>query len=330
MSAPESRRAALRVAFAGTPEFAAVALAAILDAGFSVPLVLTQPDRPAGRGMKLSASPVKQLARSHGVPVAQPRGLKLDGRFADDARAAAQALGEAAPDVLVVAAYGLILPAWVLGLPRLGGLNIHGSLLPRWRGAAPIHRAIEAGDTRTGITLMQMDEGLDTGDMLLVAQEDILPDDSTGRLHDRLAALGARLVVQGLDEAAAGRLRPVPQPATGVTYAHKIAKAEAAIDWRLPAAQIERRVRAFDPFPGASFSCAGEAVKLWQAALRPELQAPPGTVVHAGGGRLSVACGEGGLDLLQLQRPGGRRQDAAAYLQAHPGLAGTVLGMPTA
>lgn len=323
MSGPA--RSALRVAFAGTPEFAAVALAAIHEAGFTVPLVLTQPDRPAGRGMKLTPSAVKQFALAQGLPVAQPQGLRLDGRFADDAEAAQSALQQAAPDVLVVAAYGLILPRWVLGLPRLGCLNIHGSLLPRWRGAAPIHRAIEAGDAETGITVMQMDEGLDTGDMLLVAPEPIHPDDTTGRLHDRLAALGARLIVQALDDAALGRLHPVEQPEAGVTYAHKIGKAEGAIDWRLPAAQIERRVRAFDPFPGASFACGGETVKLWQAALRPDVAAQPGTVVQAGDGRLTVACGEGGLDLLQLQRPGGRRQDVAAFLQAHPALAGTRL-----
>ncbi|WP_374674148.1 methionyl-tRNA formyltransferase [Ideonella sp.] len=320
----------MRVAFAGTPEFAAVALAAIHQAGFTVPLVLTQPDRPAGRGMKLTPSAVKQFALAQGLPVAQPQGLRLDGRFADDACAAQAALQQAAPDVMVVAAYGLILPRWVLDLPRLGCLNIHGSLLPRWRGAAPIHRAIEAGDAETGITIMQMDEGLDTGDMLLVAPEPIRPDDTTGRLHDRLAALGGRLIVPALDDAAAGRLRPVQQPEVGVTYAHKIGKAEGAIDWRLPAARIECRVRAFDPFPGASFACGGETVKLWQAALRPGVHGEPGAVLHARDGRLTVACGDGALDLLQLQRPGGRRQDVAAFLQAHPALAGTRLPGPGA
>jgi methionyl-tRNA formyltransferase len=315
----------LRVAFAGTPEFAAAALAAIHGAGHGVPLVLTQPDRPAGRGMKLTPSPVKQWALAHGLPVAQPSGLKLDGRFAADAAAACAALEAAAPDVMVVAAYGLILPQWVLALPRLGCLNIHASLLPRWRGAAPIHRAIEAGDTVTGITIMQMDEGLDTGAMLAVGHEPIEPNDTTGRLHDRLAALGAAMVTRALDDAQAGRLRPTPQPELGVTYAHKIGKAEAAIDWRLPAAVIERRVRAFDPFPGASFDCAGEVVKLWQARVRPDAQGLAGRVVQADAEGLTVACGDGGLDLLQLQRPGGRRQPAAAFLQAHPGLAGADL-----
>jgi methionyl-tRNA formyltransferase len=318
----------LRVVFAGTPEFAAAALAAIHAAGHEVPLVLTQPDRPAGRGLKLAPSPVKQFALAHGLNVAQPQGLKLDGRFAADAEAARVALDAAAPDVMVVAAYGLILPRWVLARPRLGCLNIHASLLPRWRGAAPIHRAIEAGDAETGITIMQMDEGLDTGAMLAVGREPIRADDTTGALHDRLAALGARMVVQSLADAAAGALRPVPQPADGVSYAHKISKAEAAIDWSLPAAVIERRVRAFDPFPGASFDCGGEAVKLWRALLRPEVQAPPGRVVQAEAGRLVVACGEGGLDLQLLQRPGGKRLPAAAFLQARLGLQGTDLARP--
>lgn len=316
----------LRVAFAGTPEFAAVALAAIRGAGYEVPLVLTQPDRPAGRGMKLTPSPVKQLALAHGLAVAQPQGLKLAGKFADDAAAARAALEAATPDVMVVAAYGLILPQWVLTLPRLGCLNIHGSLLPRWRGAAPIHRAIEAGDSETGITIMQMDEGLDTGAMLAIGREDIRPDDSTGALHDRLAALGARMVVDALANVAAGRLQPTPQPDEGVTYAHKIGKAEAAVDWALPAAVIERRVRAFDPFPGASFECGGEAVKVWQARVRADVRAAPGRVVQADGERITVACGEGGLELLQLQRPGGKRLPASAFLQAHPGLEGTELG----
>ena len=315
----------LRVAFAGTPEFAAAALAAIRAAGHQVPLVLTQPDRPAGRGMKLTPPPVKQFALAHGLDVAQPQGLKLDGKYAADAAAARAALEAAAPDVMVVAAYGLILPTWVLTLPRLGCLNIHASLLPRWRGAAPIHRAIEAGDAETGITIMQMDEGLDTGAMLAIGREPIRPGDTTGALHDRLAALGATMIVQALADAAAGRLAATLQPEAGVTYAHKIAKTEAAIDWTLPAAVIERRIRAFDPFPGASFDCAGETVKLWQAQLRADVQAQAGRVVHADATRLTVACGEGGLDLLQLQRPGGKRLPVAAFTQARPDLQGAGL-----
>jgi methionyl-tRNA formyltransferase len=314
-------RAGLKVAFAGTPEFAAVALEAILDAGFTVPLVLTQPDRPAGRGMKLQASAVKQVALAHGLPVAQPTSLKLDGKYPDEAAAAQAALQAAAPDVMVVAAYGLILPQWTLALPRLGCLNIHGSLLPRWRGAAPIHRAVEAGDTETGITIMQMDAGLDTGDMLTVGRTPIGTTDTTAALHDRLAALGGALIVQALDDAFAGRLVPVPQPAEGVNYAHKIDKTEAAIDWALPAAQIARRVRAFDPFPGATFKQAtdkGEdTIKLWAASVVPA-SGQPGEVLHAQGDTLVVACGEQALALHTLQRPGGKRVSAADFLRAGP------------
>ena len=319
----------MRISFAGTPEFAATALAALLAAGHEVALVLSQPDRPAGRGLKLLPSPVKALALQHGLPVAQPRSLRLDGKFADDARAAQAALYAAGAELMVVAAYGLILPPWVLGLPPRGCLNIHASLLPRWRGAAPIHRAIEAGDGLTGITLMQMDAGLDTGAMLLRAEEPIRPGDSTATLHDRLAALGGALVVAGLARLHDGRgLAATPQPAEGITYAHKIGKAEAAINWAQPAEVIERRLRAFDPFPGASFALDGEVVKLWRARLRPGVVGRPGAVLAAQGDQLTVACGDGALDLLQLQRPGGRRIDAAAFLQARPGLAGRQLGEP--
>ena len=323
----------MRVVFAGTPDFAATALQALLAAGHQVPLVLTQPDRPAGRGLKLQPSPVKALALQHGLAVAQPRSLRLDGKYPDDARATQDALPAALADVMVVAAYGLMLPAWVLAVPPLGCLNIHASLLPRWRGAAPIHRAIEAGDASTGITLMQMDAGLDTGTMLLTAAEPIHPDDSTATLHDRLAALGARLVVDGLATLAAGPLPGTAQPTHGVTYAHKIDKSEAVIDWAQPAAAIERRLRAFDPFPGASFVLDGETVKLWRARLRPgarDANASPGQVLAAEAGLLTVACGGGtALDLLQLQRPGGRRVDAAAFLQARPGLVGRLVGTAT-
>ncbi len=323
--APDAARGAaapgaLRVGFAGTPEFARVALDAIVAAGHPVPLVLTQPDRPAGRGLKLQPSAVKQAAQRLGLPVLQPRGLRLDGRFADDARAAQAAIAAARPDVIVVAAYGLILPAWLLALPRLGCLNIHASLLPRWRGAAPIQRAIEAGDAATGITIMQMDAGLDTGDILAAEAVAIAPDETARTLHDRLAALGARLIVQALAQAAAGTLAPRPQPAEGVTYAAKIDKAEAAVDWGADAAVIERRARAFDPAPGLHFACGGETVKLWRAAPRADVPcaAAPGTVLAAGDGRLTVACGRGALDLVELQRPGGRRIDAATFLRARP------------
>jgi len=306
----------VRVVFAGTPEFARSALQAIADAGFDIPLVLTQPDRPAGRGMKLQASPVKQCALAHGWPVAQPRSLRLDGKYPEDAAAAREALLAARPDVMVVAAYGLILPQWVLDLPRLGCLNIHASLLPRWRGAAPIQRAIEAGDSHTGVTIMQMDAGLDTGDMLL-AESLAIGQDTSAQLHDRLAAQGARLVVEALRAAEAGTLEPVPQPADGVNYAHKIEKAEARIDWTQPAEQIARRIRAFDPFPGAAGQIGPETVKLWRAsALTPSAaEAAPGTVLAAGTEGVRVATGQGDLLVTELQRAGGKRLPASDFLR---------------
>ena len=310
----------MRVVFAGTPEFARAALERLHAAGFTIPLVLTQPDRPAGRGMKLQPSPVKQFALAHAIPVAQPRSLRLDGKYPDDAAAARAALEEARPDVMVVAAYGLILPQWTLDLPRLGCLNIHASLLPRWRGAAPIHRAIEAGDAETGVTIMQMDAGLDTGDMLLMERVAIAPADTTASLHDKLAALGGRMVVEALELAACGGLRPEKQPAEGVTYAHKIEKAEAAIDWSQPAAAIERRIRAFDPFPGASAQVQGETVKAWRAnALPGRGSVAPGTIVAVDERGIGVACGDGSrLEITELQRAGGKRLAAADFLRGFP------------
>ncbi|MFY8119548.1 MAG: methionyl-tRNA formyltransferase [Roseateles sp.] len=305
----------MRVVFAGTPEFARVALERLQAAGFDIPLVLTQPDRPAGRGMKLQASPVKQFALEQGMAVAQPRSLRLDGKFPEEAEAGRRALLDARPDVMVVAAYGLILPQWVLDLPRLGCLNIHASLLPRWRGAAPIHRAIEAGDAETGITIMQMDAGLDTGDMLLIEREPIRAEDTTASLHDRLAALGGRLIVEALELAACGGLQATPQPEAGVTYAHKIEKAESAIDWRQDAAQIARRLRAFDPFPGGQAQLEGETLKIWRAEPA-EGRGAPGEVLAADACGLLVACGQGALRLLELQRAGGKRLGAAAFLQS--------------
>ena len=292
----------MRVVFAGTPEFAAVALAALIEAGHEVVLVLTQPDRPAGRGMKLQASPVKQLALTHGIAVAQPQGLRLDGKYAADAAAAKEALLTAKADVMIVAAYGLILPQWVLDLPPRGCLNIHASLLPRWRGAAPIHRAIEAGDAETGITIMQMDAGLDTGDMLLIETMPIAADDTTASLHDKLAEQGGRLIVRALNEP----LTRTVQPAEGITYAHKIEKAESRIDWTQDAAQIERRLRAFDPFPGGLAEFGGEPIKVWRARLN-DGQGTPGQVLGQGTDGPIVACGQGALELTELQRAGGKR-----------------------
>ena len=314
---------AMRVVFAGTPEFAASALQALLAAGYEVPLVLTQPDRPAGRGMKLQASAVKQVALQHGIAVAQPRSLRLDGKFPEEAAAAREALLAAKADVMVVAAYGLILPQWVLDLPARGCLNIHASLLPRWRGAAPIHRAIEAGDAQTGITIMQMDAGLDTGDMLSIERLDIAPADTTASLHDRLAVLGGRMIVEALQQAAGDSLRPVPQPAEGVTYAHKIEKAEAQLDWCQDAAQLERRLRAFDPFPGGLTHLDGEAIKVWRAEL-VDGSGPQGQVLRVDETGITVACGQQALRLTELQRAGGKRLPAAAVLQAKPIAVGAV------
>ncbi len=305
----------MKIAFAGTPEFAAVALQRLLEAGHEVPLVLTQPDRPAGRGMKLQASAVKLLALDHGLQVAQPRSLRLDGKYPEDAQATQWLLRDAGLDAMVVAAYGLILPQWVLDTPAKGCLNIHASLLPRWRGAAPIHRAIEAGDAVTGVTIMQMDAGLDTGDMLLMETLPIAPDDSTARLHDKLAALGGRMIVDAL--AQLQQLKRTPQPTEGVTYAHKIEKHEALIDWTLPAEVLARRVRAFDPFPGALTHHGNDNLKVWAAEAEPEAAeaSPPGTVLEASAGGVRVATGQGVLRLTELQRAGGKRLPAAAFLQ---------------
>jgi methionyl-tRNA formyltransferase len=317
--------AGLRVIFAGTPEFARLALERLHGAGAELVLVLSQPDRPAGRGMKLQASSVKQFALAHEMPVAQPAGLRLDGKYAADAAAARAAILSADADVMVVAAYGLILPQWVLdamlatradGRARLGCLNIHGSLLPRWRGAAPIHRAIEAGDTHTGVTIMQMDVGLDTGDMLLQQSLPIDPQDTTASLHDKVAGLGAELVVSALALAAKHALPPTRQPEAGVTYAHKIEKHEAVIDWADDATAICRRVRAFNPFPGATATLQGESIKVWRAAIgKPHAEALPGTVLGMGPEGIAVATNGLAVLLQELQRPGGKRLEVADFLR---------------
>jgi methionyl-tRNA formyltransferase len=325
----------LKVIFAGTPEFARVALERIHGAGAQLVLVLSQPDRPAGRGLKLQASSVKQYALQHDLPVAQPQGLRLDGKFAADAAAARDAIQAADADVMVVAAYGLILPQWVLdamqtpradGSKRLGCLNIHGSLLPRWRGAAPIHRAIEAGDTHTGITVMQMDVGLDTGDMLLQQALPISANDTTATLHDKVAELGADLVVQALELAVAAQagLQARKQPAEGVTYAHKIEKHEAAIRWTDDAVAICRRVRAFNPFPGASAVLNGETIKIWRAEPGPVgHDAPAGTVLSVDAAGIAVSAQGSSVLLQELQRPGGKRLAVADFMRGfavQPGL----------
>ena len=315
----------LRVGFAGTPEFSAQALEAILAAGFKVPLVLTQPDRPSGRGLKLTPSAVKQCALKHEIAVVQPRSLRLDGKYPDEARSAQAALDLAALDVLVVAAYGLILPSWVLTTPRYGCLNIHASLLPRWRGAAPIQRAIEAGDTQTGVTIMQMDEGLDTGDMLLVESLAISDTETAATLHDRLAEQGARLIVAALRALPHGTLAALAQPPEGAIYASKLDKAEAALDFTQSAAQLARRIRAFNPAPGATLKLPEieEPVKVWNAVALTATgkQAAPGTVIGASPEGLDIATAQGVLRLTELQRAGGKRQSAAAFIQGWAGAA---------
>ena len=297
----------MKLIFAGTPEFAARALEALLAAGHQVVLVLTQPDRPAGRGMALQASAVKKVALGHDIPVFQPERLK-DPATHEPIRAACFEQGA---ELMVVAAYGLILPQAVLDLPPLGCINIHASLLPRWRGAAPIHRAVEAGDGQTGITIMKMEAGLDTGQILLAEAVAIEPDDTTGSLHDRLARLGGKLAVAAL--ACFDQLVPVPQPAAGVTYANKINKAEARLDWNQPAGILARKVRAFNPFPGAVAMLAGEPVKAWRADV-VAASGRPGQILAAQTAGIVVACGEAALRLTELQKPGGRRVTSADFL----------------
>lgn len=310
----------MKIIFAGTPEFAAVALEALHEAGFAIPLILTQPDRPAGRGMQLQASPVKQFALAHGISVAQPVSLRLDGKYPDVAKEAHDLLRATPHDVMVVAAYGLILPRSVLDIPKYGCINIHASLLPRWRGAAPIHRAIEAGDAETGVTIMQMEEGLDTGPMLSMQRLPIMPDETTGSLHDKLAALGGKMIVDALRKLEQGNLSAIPQPDEGANYAAKIAKEEAALDFSCPAQSLARKIRAFNPFPGASASFNGVAIKLWRAeAITSSSDAAPGQVLAASAqDGVIVACGDGALRLTELQKPGGKKLPAAEFLKGFP------------
>jgi methionyl-tRNA formyltransferase len=310
----------MRIVFAGTPEFAAVALQSLHEAGFEIPLVLTQPDRPAGRGMQLQASPVKQFAQAHGIPVAQPVSLRLNGKYPEVAEEAHTLLRATPHDVMVVAAYGLILPRSVLDIPKQGCINIHASLLPRWRGAAPIHRAIEAGDAETGVTIMQMEEGLDTGPMLLMERIPIAVTDTTASLHDKLAELGGRMIVAALRKLEQGGLDATPQPEEGVTYAAKIAKEEASLDLTQAAEVLERKIRAFNPFPGATALFNDVAVKFWRAEAESGVTtAEPGKVLAASAqDGVLIACGEGTLRVLELQKPGGKRLPAAEFLKGFP------------
>jgi len=307
----------MKIIYAGTPEFAATALEALYAAGHDITLVLTQPDRPAGRGMQLQASPVKQCALAHGTPVAQPVSLRRDGKYPEVAQEAHALLHNTPHDVMIVAAYGLILPRSVLDIPRLGCINIHASLLPRWRGAAPIHRAIEAGDSETGVTIMQMEEGLDTGPMLLIESLPIAASDTTGSLHDKLAALGAKMIVAAVQKLEQGQLPATPQPDTGANYAAKISKDEAALDFNLPAAVLARKIRAFNPFPGASAQFGDVTIKLWQAqAVLSNSPAAPGSILAANAqDGVQVACGEGVLQVTELQKPGGKRLPVAEFLK---------------
>lgn len=299
----------MKIIFAGTPDFAACALDVLIKE-HQIVAVLTQPDRPAGRGMLLSASPVKQLAELHGLTVFQPASLKTEQ--------AQKNLAELDADVMVVAAYGLILPRAVLALPRHGCLNIHASLLPRWRGAAPIQRAILAGDRETGITIMQMDEGLDTGDMLLSQVCPIEADDNAQTLHDKLAVLGAASILKALRLLEANRLTPIAQDNTASCYAPKLLKSEATIDWRQDAEQIARAVRAYNPYPVCQAKLGDVVLKIWQAKICPGQQGKPGEVLAVDKKGVVVACGKDALQLSVLQRPGKKAQAAAQFLQAMP------------
>jgi methionyl-tRNA formyltransferase len=298
----------VRLIFAGTPDFAACALSALLASPHDLALVVTQPDRPAGRGLKAHPSPVKRLALDRGIPVAQPASLK---------EASAQdALRAVGADLMIVAAYGLILPPSVLVMPRLGAINIHASLLPRWRGAAPIQRALLAGDRETGVCIMQMEAGLDTGPVLLSESTPIRDEDNAQTLHDRLANLGAGLLMKALDGLEHGVAVSKPQSAQGATYAAKVDRAEARIDWTRPALEIWRQIRAFNPHPGAVSRLRGEELKIWQCTPAPH-SGIAGTVLEAGAQGVVVACGEGSLRILELQRAGGRRLAPAEFLRGH-------------
>lgn len=314
----------MKIIFAGTPEFAATALAALHDAGHEIALVLTQPDRPAGRGMQLQASAVKQFALAHAIPVAQPISLRCDGKYAEQALATHELLQATPHDVMVVAAYGLILPPSVLAIPPLGCINIHASLLPHWRGAAPIHRALEAGDTQTGITIMQMDQGLDTGPMLAKQVMPITLDDTTGTLHDRLAMLGGSLIVESL--ARLETLAPVAQPEVGATYADKVRKDEAVLDFTHPAKLLARRIRAFNPFPGATAQFDNTTIKFWHAHVVSGTKGQCSADMRAGSvlaadalHGILIACGDGAsqsvLRVTELQKPGARRMFDADFIK---------------
>ena len=307
----------MRVIFAGTPDFAALALRAIAAAGFEIPLVLTQPDRPKGRGMQLQPSPVKEAALALGLTVAQPASLRHE-----DAQAMLQAQQA---DVMVVAAYGLILPEAVLNIPKHGCLNIHASLLPRWRGAAPIQRAIEAGDAETGVCIMQMDVGLDTGDVISEHRYAIQTSDTANEVHDVLAQLGAQAIVADLQQLAqTGQLNRTPQAESSVTYAQKLSKEEAKIDWQEAATVIERKIRAFNPVPTAWFQYQGKPIKVWRAEVVAQ-SGQAGEVLRCASDGLVVACGEQAIRIMELQPSGSKRMPIAAFVAGHQMAEGSVL-----
>lgn len=309
----------MKIVFAGTPDFAATALAALYQAGHQISLVLSQPDRPAGRGMSLQASPVKRLALEHGTQVFQPLSLKEE---------AAQArLREEAPDVMVVAAYGLLLPQAVLDIPRLGCLNIHASLLPRWRGAAPIHRAILAGDRESGVCIMEMEAGLDTGPVLLRRTVSILETDTTALLHDRLALLGGELIVEALAGLEAGKLVAQAQEEAGAIYAAKLSKGEAPLDWHQSAQAISRQVRAFNPFPGATANLGGNVLKIWNGVAEVG-EGSPGQILAVTRQGIRVACGQGTFVIQELQKAGGKRLPVAQFLAGNPVQVGQAFSLP--
>jgi methionyl-tRNA formyltransferase len=310
----------MNLVFAGTPEFAVPALRALLDAGHTVCAVYTQPDRPAGRGRKLMMSAVKEFALARGLDVRQPATLRNE--------AEAAALRALAPDAMIVIAYGLILPTPILNIPRYGCINVHASLLPRWRGAAPIQRAIEAGDRVTGVTIMQMDAGLDTGPMLATAETAIAAADTAASLHDRLGDMGAHLLVETLAQLERGTVRPHPQDNTHATYAAKLNKDEARLDWRDDAELLARRIRAFNPWPVATTTLEGKPLRLWmaEAAPSPVSSQPPGTVIAADNDGIRVQCGHGVLTITQLQAEGGKTLAARAFLNGRPLASGARLG----
>ena len=307
----------MRIVFAGTPEFANLALKEIIDKGYKVDLVMTQPDRPSGRGMRLTPRAVKQTALENNIKVIQPHSLRLDGKYAAEAQLAQQELLDLKPDVIIVAAYGLILPQWVLDIPKYGCINIHASLLPRWRGAAPIQRAIQMGDAETGIAIMQMDKGLDTGDILLSLSLPIENHDTAASLHDKLADLGGKAILEYLEKR--DELKPVKQDEAGANYAEKLAKSEAELDFNLSAQQLHRNIRAFNPFPGAVLKLPNIKgnVKVWNAVVKPNNANTTeiGSIVSYDENGIDILTADGILSLTELQRPGGTRQPVKTFVQ---------------